>query len=279
MAKYNSNWNEKKIAKYLKEGRGQNRGKDYIPWIQVQDFPSRGRVSRVKGWKTERVHHFLSDLELSYFYLLEWSDFVIDVREQFPLKREETYAISKDKEIKHSTNDENDTPMVMTTDFLINRLENGKDVTYARTVKPSKELEDNRTIEKLEIERQYWEDYGIEWGIITEKEIPIEIVKNIKWIHSSYYIDESINPEGLRRLMEELKLLLRIKERTVIEVLDFFGQEYNLERGTSLSYLHHLIARKEVIIDMNMPFRVTSSIKDSILTIKQYEERDKIALY
>ena len=42
--------------KLIKEGRGQGLGKEYKPWIRIQDFPSLGRVTRIKGIKTERQH-------------------------------------------------------------------------------------------------------------------------------------------------------------------------------------------------------------------------------
>jgi len=41
----------------IKQGRGQGTGTDYIPWIQVRDFGSKGRVTRDRGWITGRVHH------------------------------------------------------------------------------------------------------------------------------------------------------------------------------------------------------------------------------
>ena len=63
MAKCKYGITDKKIIKYIKEGRGQGIAKDYIPWIKIQYFPSKGRVSRGKSWKTGRVHHFLSYLE------------------------------------------------------------------------------------------------------------------------------------------------------------------------------------------------------------------------
>ena len=62
----------------------------------------------------------------------------------------------------------------MTTDFLITITNSGGTTHVARTIKPSKELENERTIEKFEIERSYWEERGIDWGIITEKEIAKE---------------------------------------------------------------------------------------------------------
>ncbi len=55
-----------------------------------------------------------------------------------------------------------------------------KEIKYiARTVKSSKELEDKRVIEKFEIEREYWKRKNIDWGIVTEKDIPAEMADNI----------------------------------------------------------------------------------------------------
>jgi len=73
------------IEKRLKEGRGQGKGGNYNPWLHIQDVASQGLVTRIKGRKTGRVHHLLSKFETEYFYALEWSDVVTDIREQYPL--------------------------------------------------------------------------------------------------------------------------------------------------------------------------------------------------
>ena len=85
MAKHNLQWDENKLKRFLREGRGQGEGQDYKPWVTVQDFPSKGRCSRVLGWKTNRIHHLFTDSETRYFYLLEWEDAVVDIREHYPL--------------------------------------------------------------------------------------------------------------------------------------------------------------------------------------------------
>lgn len=59
MVKYNSNWSQKKYQKFINEGRGQGENEIYKPWLTINDFPSLGRVTRIKGWKTNRIHHFL----------------------------------------------------------------------------------------------------------------------------------------------------------------------------------------------------------------------------
>ncbi len=53
---------QKKIEQWIKEGRGQGEGKEYKPWLTIQDFPSMGRVTRVFGWTTQRIHHFFSQI-------------------------------------------------------------------------------------------------------------------------------------------------------------------------------------------------------------------------
>src|SRR5437763_3503534 len=78
------------------EGKGQNELAEYQPWLNVRDVPSRGLSTRRKGWKTGRVHHVLSKLEKKYFYILEWSKVVVDIREQYPLlPLEDTLALAK----------------------------------------------------------------------------------------------------------------------------------------------------------------------------------------
>ncbi|PYF03479.1 hypothetical protein LG296_11520 [Ureibacillus chungkukjangi] len=42
------------IEKKLKEGLGQITGIDYKPWIKIQDIPSLGSSTRLKGTKVPR---------------------------------------------------------------------------------------------------------------------------------------------------------------------------------------------------------------------------------
>ena len=46
MSKHMRTWNKLKYEKYIKEGRGMGEGSDYIPWIKIYDFSSRGTISR-----------------------------------------------------------------------------------------------------------------------------------------------------------------------------------------------------------------------------------------
>jgi hypothetical protein len=66
------------------------------------------------------MHHLLSINEQFYFFNLEWSIIVIDIREQFPfLPLESTLEIANHLGIKHPTDPVTQLPIVMTTGFLI----------------------------------------------------------------------------------------------------------------------------------------------------------------
>jgi hypothetical protein len=56
------------IQRRLAEGRGQGRGRDYRPWLQIHDVPSRGLASRVRSPLNGRVYHLMSQLETDWFY-------------------------------------------------------------------------------------------------------------------------------------------------------------------------------------------------------------------
>jgi len=120
MAKRVRTWNKAKYERYLKEGRGQGEGSSYRPWVSVQDFSFQGAISRIAGHKTERVHHFLFRNELNYFYLLEWSDKILDIREQYPLLDMALAAdVARKAGIRYPCDNITGFPYVQTCDFLV----------------------------------------------------------------------------------------------------------------------------------------------------------------
>ena len=162
MAKHRRTWNNATLNKYLREGRGQGIGANYNPWIQIQDFPSLGMVSRVSGTTTGRIHHLMSNLELSLFYLLDWSDDVRDIREQYPLVDiNQAIDIAEKADIRYPYDQKSGFPYVLTSDFYIETKQDAMVIS----VKSSSELGKPRVREKLEIERRYWTMRGIEWNM------------------------------------------------------------------------------------------------------------------
>lgn len=262
MGKYRYSWDEAKIKRYIKEGRGKGRGKEYMPWLTVQDVPSKGRVTRAPGWKTNRIHHLLSDNETRPFYLFEWFDNVVDIREQFPLlERDVTQEIARDMGVKHPVDSSTQTPLVLTTDFLISALFGGKVIDVALAVKPSEKLNELRVIEKLEIERRYWAAKGIHWLIVTEKDVPLVLAKNIEVVHSAFWLETTpeLDIPHLLSLATKLKTRLRSSSSSIVQITDALDTDMNLSSGTSLYVLKHLIARKEVLLDMDRKLNFAQS--------------------
>ena len=255
-----------KVEKWIKEGRGSGIGADYKPWLNIQDVSSLGRSTRLRGIKTNRQHEFLSDLERNHFYITEYSDFVVDIREQFPLLQlEETIVIANELGIKHPTDPQTNEPIVMTTDFLLTVDKGDGLVEVARTIKMKDDLLNERVLEKFEIERVYWERRQIDWGIVTELEIPKEMARNISYIHDYYDIQSYDAFQNINQLHIEdlaMALLQRIlnESLSIREITNVFDKETHMPVGSGMTLFYHLLAKKIIRIDMSEAFNVEQPI-------------------
>lgn len=258
MAKRKRKFNEITIKIWQKQGRGKGLLKNYKPWIHIQDIPSKGLSTRIKGVKAERVHHLLSRLELSCFYCLDWSDKVLDIREQYPLYLYETLALASLLNIKHPKSPKTKDVIVMTTDFLVTIYDSLRVRDVAITVKYSKDLAKRRTLEKLELERKYWERRKIEWKILTEKQINITLIKNIQWLHP--LINKNleflhIHPVIFRKIANFMKIVIHQRTTPLRALTDLCDHIFQLQPGTSLLVVRYLIANRIWIVDMNRPIQ------------------------
>lgn len=272
MGKRNYSWTEDKIAKFIKEGRGSGELSNYKPWLTIHDVPSEGNASRLKGWKTGRIHHLLSNIERSYFFMLEWSESVLDIREQFPLERLDTLEIARDKGIPHIKDNATGTYIPLTTDFLITIKKNDKIITIASSIKPFKELEDIDTLKKLEVEREYWNQKAIDWQIVTEKDIPKAFSENIRLIHNFKTI-ESVEEESIA--LRFLGYLDRLKDQDILSVYDCivkFEEDYIFKPGETVNYFKYLLANKFVSINMEKKLNLRSlNVQDLSIHYKESE--------
>lgn len=254
------------IEKWIKEGRGAGIGADYKPWIRIQDVSSLGRSHRFTGVKTKRQHEFLSDLERDYFYLSEYSEFTIDIREQFPLlPLEETIVIADELGLKHPTDDKTNELVVMSTDFLLTVDKGEGLVELARTIKMKDELLKERVIEKFEIERVYWERRLIDWGIVTELEIPKEMARNISYFHNYYDIRQydafqNMSPQHIEDLAIALLQRILNGNKSIREITNVFDKETHMPLGSGMTLFYHLLAQKIIQADILEPLNVEQSI-------------------
>lgn len=238
-------------AKWIKQGRGAGHGADYLPWITVRDLASRGRSHRVFGHTCQRTHHLLSDLELAVFLLLEWREATIDIREQFPLRFEETQALACEAGIKHPEVQGID--QIMSSDFLVNTNDSNY-LKFALQAKYAKDLDDPRTIEKLELERRYWQSKDVPWQIVTEKDIPQVVFQNINWLYPAQR-DEIEEEPLLDRVDFYQHALATNADLTIIELTRKLDKAYGMDLGESLLELRQLMAKRYFKFDIFTPFK------------------------
>lgn len=253
MTKKRTQNHQSKIKRFSKEGRGQGTGPDYKPWARVQDKPSLGLVSRLKGWKTGRVHHFFNRLELDCFFWLEWQEDVVDIREHYPLDIAGTTAIAAERGLRHPRYAGTKQPSLMTTDFVITRVNSHATFVEARTVMSFAQYKSSKLSTRLKIERFFWEAHGVEWQVVTELDIPRVFARNVELLHNYQNISDRVSIPATD--VENLaRLLTKVVDGSTAPLRDITRQcdrTLNLTAGTSLAVALHLIAIRRWKIDMN----------------------------
>jgi hypothetical protein len=247
-AKTTEKWINKRIAK----GYGQGSGKSYKPFIEVRSFSSRGLSSRIPGNKVERVHHTLSALESKYFCVLELIDNILEIKENFALlPLTKTVSIAKSLGIKHPQDSITKQNIVMTTDYLILIKINGQTKRIARTIKYTKDLSSKRVIEKFEIERIYWQRQGVDWGIVTERDIDPNLISNSEVLWPRLSLGGLKIPDlDIEKAKQILTAEIAKQEKSLLSITDTCDKTLSLQAGSSLAIAYHLIAIGILRIDL-----------------------------
>ncbi|CNG85988.1 TnsA endonuclease N-terminal domain-containing protein [Yersinia massiliensis] len=234
----------------LKDKYGIGAGVEYKPWLRVQDVKSQGVRSQVFGRKVPRVHHFLSSLETQFFYLAEFTDDVIDIREQFPLlPLNVSQKIAKTIGVEHPTHPNTGEPIIVTTDFLLTLQTVHGERYQAVSVKPESEFKNQRSLEKIDIERIWWELLGVNFKYFTGNELTCVQSKNINWATSPFRQQVTMFSGGQ---IEHALSTLQIGKCFVHDLCDCFYSKNITNKDNSLTLVRYLIASKFISIDLSV---------------------------
>ncbi|MGQ4650349.1 TnsA endonuclease C-terminal domain-containing protein [Lyngbya aestuarii] len=87
---------------------------------------------------------------------------------------------------------------------------------------------------------------------MTEKHIPRLLAENVGWVHPDYWLEATpeMDVAELRSLASTLKFRLQESDATINKVTTALDCEMNIESGTSLRLFKHMVARKEIVMDM-----------------------------
>lgn len=249
------------IDRRVREGRSQGEGSAYRPWLRTTEVRSRGLSCRTLGWTTGRVHHLLSRLERRFFCILEWSDRVIDIREQYALlPRTATVELARAAGIRHPRyprGPRQGEACVMTTDFLITLAmppsAGAGPALVARAIKPRRELQKPRVAEKLRLEHLYWQWRGIDWAVVTEDAIPEQLADNVWFLRPYRDIGRRLplpahqHYDVARRLTD----LVRGRAQPLRLAAAECDRLTKLPSGSSLAVAYHLLATKQWTVDLS----------------------------
>lgn len=255
LAKFEYDVTQSSIERKIADKRCQQEGSEYTPWLMVHEVPSRGRSHCVYHPKYGRECHLLSDGEYNLWLCLTHSLRVIDVREQYALlPQTETLAIAKHLNISHPKHPKTKYPIVMTTDFLLT-LRTGLETQYrAISYKTSNELSKKRVLEKLEIERRFWEHRDISWCIVTEQQVNKTIIKNIKrFFQYSHWDDPNVPTSDVDDMRDWLTAQVLQEQNPLHDILAACDRQHANTKGMAQRVVWHLLATHYWHVDLTHP--------------------------
>ena len=201
------------------------------------------------GRKVHRQHVVLSDLERNTLLAVQRLDTVVDIREQFPLwPLEETLEIAETLGVAHPCHPKERLPILMTSDLLLTLDDDdgGRGGMEAIACKPSEELGRTPILQKLEIERVYWERRTVKWSIVTERDVPNDLVLNLLWIDECHVLPESeVDPGSLRDVLSRLPDFLEPGAAAALsKACRACDGELGLKAGSSIKVFRYALSRK-----------------------------------
>jgi hypothetical protein len=252
----------KDYQRALKNKYGIGQGIDYKPWLKIEDVKSHGTKSLIFGRKTKRDHHMLSGIESEHFYLAEFSDSVVDIREQFPiLPLNYTQKVAKTLGIEHPKHPKTKEHIILTTDQLLTLDGPQGNFFHAVSVKPENESGKLRVLEKIEIERVCWELLGVSFSYFTGNELTKYQSQNIHWATSPFRENPlTFSQEQIEYALSYIKLGQCFIENLCNQLI-LINIVSNEE---ALSLVRFLIAEK--YIDVDLTFNIPES---GILNVKE----------
>jgi hypothetical protein len=245
------------IAEMQRSGCGLGRMGSYVPWVHILSFYSEGRTHEPFSHRFGgRTHQLLSDGEKRAFTVLEWARDVIDVREQYPLPREITLEVAHSLGIKHQYYPGTHLPYVMSLDFLVDRVKDGKTYLQAINVKTADELEDPDVINELEIARATCEGMDIEHHLfISERLDASQKIKNLEWIRDAQLDEYATEPfpgffeEHMSRMAADIRA--RQHDVSLSDYCSGYDRRYSVERGIGMRVARMLLQSRALTMDLN----------------------------
>ena len=233
----------------------------YAPFIRTEDLSSEGIKTRVRGVKSEgRVHHLMSLNEFYAFLQFEFSDFVTNIYEQFPLlPLSRTQAIPLEANISHIRYDGTTVDAVVTVDLMVEVL---GERLYAFSVKDDNALDDERTEEKQFLESAFCELEGIPWRLLEASQLKTVQGRNLELLHGF------ASPNEVTVLMIEAWLpaffasASELPEGTLASAIQRSANHTGIDYHTAVELFYASVWRKSIYVDLWQHIRLEQTCRD-----------------
>lgn len=178
----------------IQRGRGVSKGLEYKPWLKIRDVPSQGTSSSVSGIIIPRPYNLLSELETTYFYLVERNNSTVDIQEQWPiLDIDRTLELCAENGVRHTFRNFNPEPF--TIDFLITSKNKQNELAVrAASIKTPDDANNPAVRQRLLIEYLWCKERDIPWTLIDTTSFNKTMLENLRFFrtwHRHRYIPDS----------------------------------------------------------------------------------------
>ncbi len=267
------------LAKRYEEGYGCGEGEGYRSWLAAHDVPSTGRTTRLSGRKVDRQHVVFSDIERNALLAAQRLDAVVDIREQYPLwPLDETLEIAEELGVVHPRHPTARTPVLMTTDLLLTVEDGGGRGLEAIACKPWEELGRVRTLEKLEIERVYWERHQARWNLVTDRDLPKDVILNLLWIDECHQLqDVELDGDTLKDVLTRLPdFLVAGADARLSNACRACDGGLGLKEGSSIKVFRYALSNKIWRVPLGQKLSGAARLPPAVLTAIQRDQQDRV---
>jgi len=236
---------EKKLAT-----RSVGSGESYEPFIKVHEIGGKGESYRVRGRNTNRAHHLLSRLEFSAFLVFDRFHLTYDIKEHFPIPIADTLSICSRLGIKHPQ--KCNKLKVVTTDLVVELKDRP---SIAVSVIYSKHLDKLSTVEKLQIEKSYWEELGYEWKLFTDNELPAIVKENLEWLHAASQNSHDLYTELSLDDISTVLSRLSGSDKKLATICAAMDDQYECSAGFHIGVIRNAATSNLIDVPLGIVFR------------------------
>jgi hypothetical protein len=177
-----------------------------------------------------------------------------------------TIDLSKQYGIRHSVYPKSRDPIVMTTDLLLTIKLNIEDVTslMAISIKYKSEIKNKRGLkrrtEKLFLEKMYWKELGVPWGLVTDEVIFKKPYLNLLWLFESSLLPQKLQSKAL---MDALLAAVQHMnwEEPLTMVLDKLSALLQISKTETLIMFKHALWRRWIHVDLSETVTLRQPLK------------------